>query len=384
MAASGAALVSEAPTPEQEEVPAEKRKTSIVISKSSLKRLAHDVGARVGKDCLEQAFEKLQGYVASVLDAALLAMSFARKKSISLSHVRFAAEACGSVPNELRELSAEHLVRLLKSNPQAPALLRKDVLWRAEISEASFGKVVKKLLNARASVEGSGHAARITVQARRLLQLLGEYRVMLFFDKKNSLSSRLEQTPRVGRKLAQAFSCTATKAQELAQTLEHLEARMEALLSLGSAKTVDERLIRTALSLDLDWVADWTPPPEPHDASRGGVAKRCTDRLLRAAALEKRVTPEAVSFLTACLLRASGASSDLPGSLSTEAAAPVASSEQASLPPEQKRKRKPTAADATSVVSSPAQEGKPVDRPRKKLRGKQPAEVAAPTPSTSA
>jgi histone H3/H4 len=264
------------------------------ISKASIRRLAHDVGARVGREALEGATEDLKGYVATMLRHASLAMSFSRKKSISLNHMSFASDVCGQAPSSLRALTAEHLKHLAKSNPKAPSALRKDVLWRAEISEASFGKVMKGILK-----ESSGAQVRVTSQARRLLQLLAEYHVMKAFDRKGLLLAKEQEEPPLRKSFARVFACSEEAADLLVETMKDLERHIPALLGIGATKTVDERLLRTALGTAHPWARAWVPPPDFVSPS----TRRALDRFLRASVVDKRVTASSGEFLAACLTR---------------------------------------------------------------------------------
>lgn len=265
-----------------------------MISKASIRRLAHDVGARVGKEALEGAAEELKGYVSAMLGHASLAMSFSRKKSISLNHISFASDVYGHTPSSLRSLTAEQLKHLAKSNPRAPSTLRKDVLWRAEISEASFSKVMKGILK-----ESAGGSVRVTSQARRLLQLLAEYHVMKAFDRKGLLLAKERDEPPLRKTFARVFGCSEEAADLLLETMKDLERRIPALLGISATKTVDERLLRTALGAVRPWARTWVAPADFVSSS----TKRALDRFLRASAVDKRVTASSGEFLAACLTR---------------------------------------------------------------------------------
>lgn len=263
-----------------------------IISKAAIRRLAHDVGARLGKDLYQTVLADLQQYVTTMMQHAARAMSFSRRKSISLSHVLFAAGVCGGVPAGLRQLQAEDLRRLNKCNPQAPPSLRKDVLWRAEISEASFTKVAKQAAK-------QCHAAlRITSQARRMLQLLAEYTVMKGFDKRGALGRPEEQNPMV-QNMTSVFDCDQATAAALVTIVEEICGRAPELLAMGTVKTIDERLVRTALAPSRAWAQDWAPP----EAFVPSKTVKVVERILRGRAADKRVTVGASTFLAACFQR---------------------------------------------------------------------------------
>ena len=288
-----------------------------LISKASIRRLAHDVGARVGKEALDGAMTGLTKFMEEMLGHASSAMLFSRKKSISLKHMHFAANVNGGSPASLLGLSSEHLQRLSKSNPQAPSALRKDVLWRAEISEASFRKVMKGILKAKA--ETNGTPLRVTCQARRLLQLLSEYHVMKTFDRKGTLLGKEQEDPPALRSFMRIFSCDQASAELLLETTKDLERRMQALLAIGPMKTVDERLLRTALGSAHAWALTWVPP----ESFVSVGARRAMDRILRSSVLDKRVTARASEIFAACLQRIALEAQRLPvpeGSHLTESA----------------------------------------------------------------
>jgi len=263
-----------------------------IVSKAAIRRLAHDVGARLAKDAHQTALEDLEKYVADVMQHAAGAMSFSRRKSVSLSHILFAAGVCGGVPSSLRAMQPDDLKRLSKCNPQAPPALRKDVLWRAEISEASFSKVAKHAAK-------QCHASlRITSQARRMLQLLAEYHVMKSFDKRGVLGKPEEENPMI-QNMMNVFACNQDTALVLVNVVEEVCNRAPELLAMGAVKTIDERLIRTGLTPTRPWANDWTPP---EDFVEGKTVK-VVERILRGRAADKRVTISASTFLAACFRR---------------------------------------------------------------------------------
>ena len=263
-----------------------------IISKAAIRRLAHDVGARLAKDAHQTALDDLEKYVTNVMQHASGAMSFSRRKSVSLNHILFAAGVCGGVPASLRALQAEDLKRLSKCNPQAPPALRKDVLWRAEISEASFSKVAK---NAAKQCHAS---LRITSQARRMLQLLAEYHVMKGFDKRGTLGKPEEANPMV-QNMMHVFECNDETALVLVNVVQEVCNRAPELLAMGSVKTIDERLIRTALTPTRPWAQEWRTPENFVE----GKTVKVVERILRGRAADKRVTVSASTFLAACFRR---------------------------------------------------------------------------------
>lgn len=261
-----------------------------VVSKAAIRRLAHDVGARLGKDAHVAAVVELEAYVHRVLDLAVYAMTFARRKSVDVSHVLFAAEAHGDVPSELGSATADDLKRLLRCNPLAPASLRKETLRHGEISEASFAKVTKGV------AKKCKDKLRITGGARHLLQLLTEYHLMKSFDRRGRLTASSEKQSATQHLLAEVYGCGAAEAARLVAVFERLCDRMPSLLAMADVKTVDERLVRAALLPDQPVLARWAPR-----AAAPAAAVKIVGRLLRGRAADKRITTGAAAYLAAAL-----------------------------------------------------------------------------------
>lgn len=278
---------------EAEAPPAAAAKPRPVVSKAAIRRLAHDVGARLGRDAHLTAIVELESYVQRVLELAISAMTFSRRKSVGVSHVLFAAEANGGVPQELREATEEDLRRLQRCNPLAPAPLRKETLRHSEISEASFSKLTKSI------AKRCQEKLRLTSGARHLLQLLTEFHVMRSFDRRGALVAPPDQRSATERLLMDIYACDAASASGLVVAFEGLCARMPSLLAMADVKTVDERLVRAALLPDQPWVAAWAPPT---DAQPPADAAKVMGRLLRGRAADKRITNGAGSFLALAMM----------------------------------------------------------------------------------
>jgi len=277
------------------EAPAEAPRPSErgIISKASIRRLVHDAGARLSKEGYAEALRELEDYVQAVVSLAISAMEFSRRKSLSLAHVLYAAEAHGgSVPECLIRMESSDLHSLQKCNPRADASLRKKDLSHAEISEASFGKL------ARGAAARLRPALRITMPARRMLQLLAEYRVMHTFDRKGVLGVSTPSTTAKERSMQSIFGCQIEKACELEAALQRACERMPTLMTMSSSKTIDERLVRAALAPLGDWILTWTPAPD------FAPTRECKliDRVLRGRMPDKRVTHSA-SWFVACAFR---------------------------------------------------------------------------------
>lgn len=294
MAASPIETPREVPAEVPAEAPATEARQRAVISKASIRRLAHDAGARLGRDAHLAAVVELEVYVQRLLELAVHAMTYARRKSVGVSHVLFAAEAHGGVPAELRRASEQDLKRLQRCNPLAPVGLRKETLCHTEISEASFAKVTKGV--ARRCKE----KLRITGAARHLLQLLTEHHLMQRFAQRAGplADGRHSSTERL---FAEVLGCA--DAQALVRAFDGLCERLPALMDMADTKTVDERLVRAAMQPDHAWAATLdagaAPPAAPD------VVKIMT-RLLRGRAADKRVTTGAGAFLASALQHLQG------------------------------------------------------------------------------
>jgi hypothetical protein len=131
-----------------------------------------------------------------------------------------------------------------------------------------------------------------------MLQLLTEYHVMRGFDKKGALAKPEEEDPMVSNMKA-VFECDRATAAQLSNVVHELCNRAPELLAMCSVKTIDDRLVRTAVAPLRPWVQDWTPPPDLVDAKTVKVV----ERILRGCAADKRVTVTASSFLAACFRR---------------------------------------------------------------------------------
>ena len=355
----GEAASAEAAPPAADAVEAAVGARSIqqIVSKAAIRRLAHDVGARLGKDAHATALQGLEAYVARVLQLAASAMAFSRRRSISLHHVLFAAGVCGGVPAGLRAMTPEDLKRLNKCNPQAPPGLRKDVLSRAEISEASFAKVTKSI------AKQSDVNLRITGQARRMLQLLAEYQVMRGFDRRGTLAKPEEETPMV-QDMCNLFECDAAAATLVTALVLDVCTRVPQLLALGATKTVDDRLIRTALASAQTWASTWMPPPDFVSAK----AVKVVERILRGRAADKRVTSGASLFLAACCMRLVLESRGLAVSVASSAssaAAPLAAKSKAAP---RESAAVPEAREAASAdASKPTKPTKTIEKSKVKI-----------------
>lgn len=263
------------------------------ISKAAVRRLVHDAGARLSKEGYAGAIEIIEDYVRAILCSAVAAMDFSRRKSLSLEHVVYAAKMHGGLPEALLSVCAKDFSTLQKCNPRADASMRKSDLKHAELSEASFTKLM------RGAADPIRPTLRVTQSARRMLQLLAEYKVMLSVDRKGAMSAPRKDADSSQRMMQTVFTCSQEQAQLLERALQHACEHMPSLLSMSTCKTVDERLVRVALLPFGAWTSDWQPPQDYVDAR----TSKLVDRVLRGHMVDKRVTNSASLFMACALKR---------------------------------------------------------------------------------
>ena len=282
---------------QSEAVQESSKKNRQVVSKAAIRRLAHDVGARLSKDAHVAAVVELESYVQRLLELAVSAMTFSRRKSMGVDHILYAAEAHGGVPLELRGIKNEDLKKLQRCNPQAPASLRKETLCHSEISEASFCKITKTI------AKKCKEKLRLTSSARHFLQLLTEFHIMRSFDRHGLLSIAKDSRSATQRLFMEVYDCDAPTSMRLLTAFENLSDRIPSLLAMASVKTIDERLIVAALLPDEPWISEWVAPA---DASPPEDATKILGHLLRGRAPDKRITTGASHFLALALQKLQG------------------------------------------------------------------------------
>jgi len=264
------------------------------ISRASIRRLAHDVQQRLTKQSFDGAMEELDRFLQAMLTVSMRAASFARRKAISREHVAYAAEALRvPLPAELRAATAEDLNKLQRCNIRAPAQHRKRNAMHAEVSEASFTRVLKKAANSNKP------RPRLSGQARRLLHLIAEQRLLAYFS---PASAAGPDDPWPGQDLSTAdtlcrvMSCPPAEGAALAAFLLQVMNQVPALLQISQTRTVDARLVRAAAGSVL-------PPSSDFVVSCVDESLvRICDRILRGRAADKRITAAAARELAGILL----------------------------------------------------------------------------------
>jgi histone H3/H4 len=212
----------------------------MAISRAALRRLAHDAQQRLTQQSYDLALRQLDVFLADVLAVSLRAARFARRRAISKEHVAYAASALQlPLPRELRDASPHDLRQLQRCNIRAPAAQRKRNALHAEISEAAFGRVIRK---AAASCQ---QRLRISATARRFLQLIAEQHIMAVLAPAKPAERALEDMA-TAHSLAAATLRPLAEARGLAACLTDITNQIEPLLRLSGRRTVDARLMRAA------------------------------------------------------------------------------------------------------------------------------------------
>jgi histone H3/H4 len=276
--------------------------TSLVVQKHALsraavRRLAHDAGVRMMKDHYDPIMDALVQFLRQLFGHSQLAMQYSKKKSVGVEHVHYALRVLKfDVPEELLACGPEELRSLRKCNVHASADVRKRSALSAEISEASFSRLSREV------AAMCNHKTRITCKARHLIQLVCEIHLVRLFAEKRvgaPVPFRSTTAPRTYHP-ASALGWSLLKGVEGPQQdrdasiilcYDKITSQIPFLLEIGSTKTVDERLIVTAVrvacpELPLESLATEDPPlPE--------TTKTLT-KILRGLVVDKRITAGAV------------------------------------------------------------------------------------------
>lgn len=266
------------------------------ISRASIRRLAHDAQQRLTKQTYEAALTELDNFLHYIISISLRAALFSRKKAISHEHVAYAARAMQlPLPQELLHISPGDLTKITRCNIRAPPLQRKRNPLHAEVSEASFARVVKRVASK------CRKRLRLSAQARRYLHLIAEQRILDFFASQNKPAaavalSDLSTVDTLRRIMnANGEACTDADAQALAEFLTSVTNQVPALLQISQTRTVDARLVRAAagsvMPLPMEMSCKCTDPQ----------LARVTERILRGRAADKRVTIAAARELAGLL-----------------------------------------------------------------------------------
>jgi histone H3/H4 len=285
--------------PQERQVGMYKTMTESSISRASIRRLAHDAQQRLTKQSYEAVLLDLEEFLHNVINISLKAALFSRRKAISHEHVVYATHALQmTLPPELVNMSAEDLTKITRCNIRAPPVQRKRNPLHAEVSEASFARVVKRVAGK------CRQRLRLSAQARRFLHLVAEQRMLDFFASHKSatvasgLSDRSTADTLQRVMSTQTGPCSEEDAQALVDFLMHLTNQVPALLKISQTRTVDARLVRAAAGSVVP-VFSVTCATE---ACADPQLVRVAERILRGRAADKRVTIAAAREL-ACLLQ---------------------------------------------------------------------------------
>ena len=263
------------------------------ISKAAFRRLAHDAHQKLTKQSYETALVDLDAFLLQLVNASLRASTFSRKKSIAREHVLFAVKSMGiQLPQELAEADEHSLKKLQKCNLHAPAQQRKQNALHAEVSEASFSRTSKRIATkCRANL-------RISSQARRLLQLIAEQRIMAFFaSSTNDSPASASADASTTACLQNALGCSEHEAVKMSVLISEISRQMPSLLEISQTKTVDDRLIMASLGTMAPWAVEIDIRQHVPDSR---LVRLC-DRILRGRAADKRVTVSAAATLASVL-----------------------------------------------------------------------------------
>ena len=280
--------------------------SSLSLSRAAVRRLAHDAGVRMLKGHYDPIMETLIEFLKRLFSHALLAMQYSKKKSIGIEHVLYSLRVLQfDIPEELHTCGQEDLRTLRKCNVHASADVRKRSALTAEISEASFSRLSRQVA-ARFNPK-----TRITCKARHLIQLVCEIHLIRMFAQKRAgapipfSSTTVPQVYHpaiaIGKTLLVGDQDTQRERQAaIIVFYDKVTSQIPFLLEISSTKTVDERLILTAVrtvcpempvdSLGIDFVPN------------SDTTKTLT-KMLRGLVVDKRITSGAVRLFAKVLKR---------------------------------------------------------------------------------
>lgn len=261
------------------------------VSKAAVRRLAQDGGGRLTKLKHDDVVRELDVFLAALLKASESAMVFARRRTLTEEHVRYAVQALGmSLPPELAAQSGERLQKLQRCNVRAPALVRKASATSAEISEAAFARL------ARQGALACPTEPRLSLRARHLMQLVVEEHLVDLFR----AAPRAEEIREAAA--VNAFAACAGVAAPIAAEMMRVATAIcnqaPALLGVTSRQTVDDRLVLAAASAVAPGLVLGGNEEAP-----AALIKVC-DRVLRGHVVDRRVTCSAAAALAKVLLTA--------------------------------------------------------------------------------
>lgn len=257
---------------------------SSVVSRASIRRLAHDAQQRLTKQSFENALHELYRFLSVMITISLQASVFSRRKAISKDHVMYAAHALDmQLPVELDCATPADLNKLTRCNIRAPASQRKRSAMHAEVSEASFARIIKQ------TASNCKKKLRISAVARRLLHLITEQHLLTYFASGAQLPLATPSAPNVdlstSHTLRKVMHCSAEEAARLAHFLTLITNQMPALLDISNTRTVDSRLVAAAGTS----VCTNLQIPVAAECANAELTRVC-ERILRGRAADKRVT----------------------------------------------------------------------------------------------
>ena len=282
------------------------------VSRAAVRRLAHDAGVRMAKEGYGSTVDSLVDFMQELFRHATLAMSYSKKKSVCTDHVYYALQMMDvELPDELGSLTGAELKTLKKCNVHAAPDVRKTSPMSAEISEASFNRLVKSV------AELTHENLRFSVKARHLIQLVGEMHLVRLFAKKRQgpvpfvarhVLTRRHPAHRIcqvllggGRSDGQeptekpAEEPTAAQLQLVAGLFDRITSQIQDLLQITSSRTIDERVIRAATNSVAPQLVDAALVASEREW--GDAVGKVISKVLRGQVVDKRITAGAVSFM---------------------------------------------------------------------------------------
>ena len=344
-------LPSTAASPEDVEMPQAPEVRKPAVSKAALRRLAHDAGSRMTKQRYGEAADGFETFLQALVDRSVEAMRFSKKRSVGVSHVLFAARALNTpLPAEVLEASRhKEGIQLLRCNARAPPAARKASALSTEISGASFARVAKGMILKREA------PPRLTAQARRMMHVLAELRVVETFGKAPSLAEAPREDP-TERAVAAAFDCSSAVAVEITTAMARLCEKIPDLLEISPTKTIDLRLLAEA-------AAPLSAPAGPLPGARDAAVK-IVDRIIRSSAVDRRVVSTGAAFVVAMMRETHGlVAPELPPAVPRGHHGRRPPSEPALLPEESAAVAPEAAADEAAAIAAPKPKARP-GRPR--------------------
>lgn len=255
------------------------------FTKASIRRLAHDVDQRLSKHSYEVVNKEVEEFLERILSVGAQASEYARKKAISKDHIYYATTVLNvDVPKELTSVKLEDLERLQRCNIRAPAQQRKKSALHAEVSEAAFARVVKKVIQKNKSPR------RLSVAARHFLHLITEQQIMRTLSNpgKECTPSTTFRDTTTRNTISRVLNCSDEQAEAVAGLITNTMNNIPALLDISKSQTVDARVVKLAVATHIQ-ICPTVEVPRP-------VSIMCS-RIIRGRITDRRVTGEAANVL---------------------------------------------------------------------------------------